>query len=100
MESIEKTLKAGINILIFPEGTRSNNGSLNRFKMGAFKIAKKYNAPIEMLMLTNTQVTLSKLNDIQHPALKYHNSKDNKTYSTDKCSLYERKTTNKFFISQ
>jgi 1-acyl-sn-glycerol-3-phosphate acyltransferase len=60
MESIEKTLKAGINVLIFPEGTRSNNGTLNRFKSGAFKIAKKYNVPIAMLMLTNTQITLSK----------------------------------------
>ncbi len=39
-------LKAGHSMVIFPEGTRSPDGSLLEFKAGALKLATKANVPI------------------------------------------------------
>lgn len=36
-----KQLKSGINMVIFPEGTRSKTGELGEFKAGSFKLATK-----------------------------------------------------------
>jgi 1-acyl-sn-glycerol-3-phosphate acyltransferase len=40
LDSAAATLKAGAAILVFPEGTRSVEGSIGRFKTGAFRLAK------------------------------------------------------------
>ena len=39
-------LKDGVNLVTFPEGTRSKTGRLGSFKKGAFKMAQKVGAPI------------------------------------------------------
>ena len=41
-----KNLKAGKNIVIFPEGTRSKGDKLGEFKSGSFKLATKSKCPI------------------------------------------------------
>lgn len=42
----QKHLSMGSSVLIFPEGTRSIDGAIKRFKDGAFVLAKKTNYPI------------------------------------------------------
>ncbi len=42
----QKNLNMGNSVLIFPEGTRSTDGAVKRFKDGAFVLAKKTNYPI------------------------------------------------------
>jgi len=39
-------MKDGVNLVTFPEGTRSKTGRLGSFKKGAFKMAQAVNAPI------------------------------------------------------
>lgn len=49
MESIRKAeskLKDGMSVVIFPEGTRSSDGKMARFKRGAFMISQELNLPI------------------------------------------------------
>jgi 1-acyl-sn-glycerol-3-phosphate acyltransferase len=49
MKSIEKSgewLTKGVSILIFPEGTRSRDGVLGRFKSGAARLALLTNRPL------------------------------------------------------
>lgn len=41
-----KLLDAGCSVTIWPEGHRSRNGRLNRFKRGAFTLAVEANVPI------------------------------------------------------
>lgn len=45
LDSIEN-IKAGISMVIFPEGTRFNDGVIHEFKGGSLKIATKSGCPI------------------------------------------------------
>lgn len=46
-----KYLKDGVNLVTFPEGTRSRDGRMGSFKMGAFKMAQREGAPIVPLSI-------------------------------------------------
>ena len=54
ISELKDYIKSGGNIFIFPEGTRSKDGSLGRFKKGAFSIAKITGASITVLQIKNT----------------------------------------------
>ena len=47
-------LGRGASVAIFPEGTRSKTGEINRFKMGAFNLAKEANVEILPIVMTGT----------------------------------------------
>ena len=49
-----KQLKAGINMVIFPEGTRSKGAPVGEFKAGSFKLATKSKAPIVPVTIDGT----------------------------------------------
>ena len=49
MESIRKAeskLKNGMSVVIFPEGTRTHDGEMGKFKRGAFLISEELHLPI------------------------------------------------------
>ena len=54
MEKMRGYLSSGGNLFIFPEGTRSRDGKLGRFNDGAFKIARRFETPIRVLRIKNT----------------------------------------------
>ena len=54
MNGLKDYLSSGGNLFIFPEGTRSRDGRLGRFTDGAFKIAKRCHAPIQVVSIKNT----------------------------------------------
>lgn len=56
LETMGKFLGAGGNLFIFPEGTRSRDGTLGPFSKGAFSIARKSGAPIHVLRIRNTHL--------------------------------------------
>ncbi len=51
-------IKEGINIFIFPEGTRSKTGEMAQFHEASFKIATKAGCPIVPVCFTNTRQIL------------------------------------------
>ena len=58
----------GVSIAMFPEGTRSKDGEIHRFKQGAFALAKEAGVPILPVVMNGTTEILkpSKLFDWKH----------------------------------
>ena len=56
----KKWLSRGASIAMFPEGTRSKDGEIHRFKQGAFLLAKEAGVPILPVVLDGTTSVLKK----------------------------------------
>ena len=50
--------RAGVSFLFFPEGHRSRDGRLQRFRSGAFRVAAENDLPIVPVCLTETEKLL------------------------------------------
>lgn len=46
MQEAEKVLGKGMSLVVFPEGARSWDGKMKRFKRGAFLLADEFNMPV------------------------------------------------------
>lgn len=55
-----KKLDAGVSVLIFPEGTRSKDGTIGDFKRGAFMVASRSGKPIIPVTVSGTFPLLPK----------------------------------------
>ena len=60
MKRCEETLAEGNSVLLYPEGTRSKDGKIQKFKAGAFTLAKKMQVPILPIIITGTNEALPK----------------------------------------
>ena len=60
IKDAKATLKEGSSIIIFPEGTRSENDQLRQFKPGAFELALKAQRPILPIVLNGSSDALPK----------------------------------------
>ena len=49
-------LRAGGIVFLFPEGHRGAPGSIGPFRKGAFRLARRFGVPVEMLLVRNTDV--------------------------------------------
>ncbi|MFA5159104.1 MAG: lysophospholipid acyltransferase family protein [Candidatus Omnitrophota bacterium] len=57
---ITRVLKKSVSVLLFPEGTRSPDGKIHAFKMGAFKLARDNNVEILPVVIDGTGQALPK----------------------------------------
>lgn len=46
LQEAKKVFTGGVSLVIFPEGTRTRNGEIGKFKRGAFEIAREMELPI------------------------------------------------------
>jgi uncharacterized protein len=60
VDKIADRMKHGYSLIIFPEGTRSEDGAIGRFHKGAFYLAEKLGADILPIMIQGTNYTLTK----------------------------------------
>ncbi len=56
MPKIRKSIKKKLNLLIFPEGTRTKTGEVGRFHKGAFYVAQKLSLEIQPLLIYSGNV--------------------------------------------
>lgn len=59
-EELQKMVKMGYSLAIFPEGKRSQDGTIGRFHKGAFFIAEKLNLDIVPIILTGNHHGIEK----------------------------------------
>jgi 1-acyl-sn-glycerol-3-phosphate acyltransferase len=60
-------LDRGMNVMIFPEGTRSRTGALQGFKSGAFRLAIEAGVPVLPVVVSGTAAGLPKGNPWVRP---------------------------------
>lgn len=60
LRECERNLEAGSSVMIFPEGTRSPDGQLLRFRPGAFELARRTRRPILPVLIRGTADALPK----------------------------------------
>ncbi len=56
----QKWLSRGVSVAIFPEGTRSKDGEIHRFKGGAFNLAKEADVEILPIVMDGTKGAFTK----------------------------------------
>jgi 1-acyl-sn-glycerol-3-phosphate acyltransferase len=87
IESAVANLKQGLSIAIFPEGTRSFDGRLRRFKQGAFNMAIEAGAAIMPVSISGTQPLMTKGSWVVRPGeatVRFGSPVDAATYSMDR----------------
>ncbi|MEO6732506.1 MAG: 1-acyl-sn-glycerol-3-phosphate acyltransferase [Ferruginibacter sp.] len=60
IDLIEERIKQGYSVVIFPEGTRSEDGNIKRFHKGAFYLAEKLNIDILPIIIHGSGYTMTK----------------------------------------
>jgi 1-acyl-sn-glycerol-3-phosphate acyltransferase len=60
LHDCEERLAEGSSVFFFPEGTRSPDGNIRNFKMGAFQLAHKMKVPILPIVVSGTNKALPK----------------------------------------
>jgi 1-acyl-sn-glycerol-3-phosphate acyltransferase len=60
MAACRRWLQRGIPVLLFPEGSRSEDGQVKAFKDGAFRLAVETGCPVYPIVLSGTARTLPK----------------------------------------
>lgn len=59
-QRLQQKVKQGYSVLIFPEGTRSEDGKIRRFHQGAFYLADKLNLEIQPILQYGLQEVMPK----------------------------------------
>ena len=60
IETAGETIKKGVSVILFPEGTRSPDGEIHAFKKGAFVLASKSSVPVVPISISGTRNILKK----------------------------------------
>jgi 1-acyl-sn-glycerol-3-phosphate acyltransferase len=60
VQAAASAIRAGLHLLVFPEGTRSPDGRLTSFKKGSFFLAERTGAPIIPVAISGTQRLMPK----------------------------------------
>ena len=67
IEEAKNTLQGGMSVVVFPEGTRSNDGKIKKFKRGAFQLAVDLNMPVVPMTINGSYKILSKSSFFVNP---------------------------------
>lgn len=60
MDSAKRILKGGMSLVVFPEGSRTPDGEMKKFKRGAFSLATEFGLPIVPLTIDGSYDVMPK----------------------------------------
>lgn len=66
MERAEALLRGGMSLVIFPEGARTLDGRMHRFKRGAFILAEEFHLPVVPLTIDGAYRVLPRNKTLPH----------------------------------
>jgi len=66
-KAAEQLRNRDISVMMYPEGTRSSDGTVSKFKSGAFKLALSSGLPIVPVSISGTRFVLPKKSLLIHP---------------------------------
>ena len=67
LAAAEKILTGGMSLVVFPEGSRTPDGKIHRFKKGAYQIADDLSLPVVPLTIDGSYRVLSKNSKLVRP---------------------------------
>ena len=67
LAAAEKILTGGMSLVVFPEGSRTPDGKIHRFKKGAYQIADDLSLPVVPLTIDGSYRVLSKNSKLIRP---------------------------------
>ncbi len=67
MEKAEQQLSGGMSLVVFPEGARTPDGHLHRFKRGAYKLAMEFNLPVVPVTIDGSYEVMPRTTIIPRP---------------------------------
>lgn len=67
LAAAEKILTGGMSLVVFPEGSRTPDGKIHRFKKGAYQIADDLSLPVVPLTIDGSYQVLSKNSKLIRP---------------------------------
>ena len=69
LERAAKRIQQGTSVVVFPEGTRSANGSVGRFKQGSFLLAIKSGVPVVPITISESWRIMKRGQVTVHPGM-------------------------------
>lgn len=66
METAEKRLAGGMSVVVFPEGARTPDGKLHRFKRGAYTLATEFGLPVVPITIDGAYKVMPRTTMIPH----------------------------------
>ncbi|MGH9452985.1 MAG: lysophospholipid acyltransferase family protein [Terriglobia bacterium] len=87
VEEAVRSLRSGNSFLVFPEGTRSPDGRLQRFKKGAFLMAVKSRTPVVPVSISGSRFIMPKGKNTLHPGvirITFHDAVPAEEFGIDK----------------
>ena len=86
IEAAAKRLKGGVSVVIFPEGTRTYDGLIGKFRRGAFLLASDLNPPLVPITIKGAFEVLPRNTFLIHPgkiSMVIHNPLNTESYNHD-----------------
>ncbi len=66
LQEAEMRLSGGMSLVVFPEGARTWNGKMRRFKKGAYRLAMEFNLPVVPLTIDGAFNVLPRFKKLPH----------------------------------
>jgi len=67
MEAAERQLRGGMSLVVFPEGARTPDGVMHRFKKGAYRLAVEFRLPVVPITIDGSYDVMTRFDLLPRP---------------------------------